>query len=361
MNVALNFISSLYNLPNQHSFVFAVARNSEIHKYLKKKGEKNMLVLPRHPVSRILYELFIGWIYLKISRVDIMYTYFGFSLFLTDIPQVTGSADSNLFYPDIEFWSDYKGINRIRKHVIDCYRIFGLKRSYAVIFENQILMERAIKMYGIKRATLIKPSFVNFDSRKDLGIPSDKDIGLGKGLFLCGWQMHKNVMMIPHIAHELRLKSIHFQFILTAPLNDCKMHREFIKLSCRLNVSHMIKVIGPVIKEDLSSLYSQIDFVFLLSKLESFSNNIIEAWFFGKPLLVSDAEWSRSICGSAAYYVNRESPLDIANAIEELAGCSSKRDDLIARGRFALAKYPSPNQKTQQEIDYLFKCLSMRE
>ena len=81
------------------------------------------------------------------------------------------------------------------------------------------------------------------------------------------------------------------------------------------DVEDRITVLGPVKKTELRALYQNIDYVFLLSKLESFSNNIIESWFFKKVLVISDKEWSNAICKEGALYVDRDNPLGIVEKI----------------------------------------------
>ena len=115
----------------------------------------------------------------------------------------------------------------------------------------------------------------------------------------------------------------------------------------------MISVIGPVRKQQLKSLYDQIDFVLLMSKLESFSNNIIEAWHFKKPLIISDEEWARSICKNAAYYINRESSRNIAYSIQDLKSNSMQQNELVKEGVEQIKNYPSISEKTRREISFI--------
>jgi len=355
--VALNFLCGISKLKSDHDFIFAVACGTELHHYLKRINEKNVIVLPRSPFARILVELFLGWIYIYQKKIDIVYTCFGYSLLLTRVPQVSGSADSNLYYPDLDFWSECRGISKLFKQITDQYRIFGLKQSYAVIFENHSLMLKARELYDLPRTTLINPSLSILNTYQAPTFVI-KNNHAPKGLFLCGWQLHKGIMLIPHIARELKSRSIEFQFILTAPPNRRSLHNQFMSLSRRLMVDHMIDLIGPVQKQHLPVLYDNITFSILLSKLESFSNNIIESWYFGKPLIVTDADWSRSICCDAAYYVDRESPSTVAAAIETLLTQPEKANNLVIRGKSALKLYPTPSQRAEQEINYLIDCLA---
>ena len=103
----------------------------------------------------------------------------------------------------------------------------------------------------------------------------------------------------------------------------------------------------------LASLYRQIDFVFLLSKLESFSNNIIEAWTFGKPLIASDEEWTHAICGDSAIYVERSSPEEIASQITSCLNDEKRITQVVEAGKKILSEYPTIEERTEQELSFI--------
>ena len=217
-NVALNFLHSLENLGLLNdNFHFFVAEDSAPLKFISKNKGDNYTVLPSNPVKRILFEFFSSKKILSAKKIDIIYTYFGIGMFTKKIPQISGSADSNLYFPEIDFWSHYKGTARLKKWIVDYYRIWGLKRANAVVFENKIMQERSKELFGLKETTFIMPS-INMDvSSEDLELL--KVNNKPKGLFLCGWQLNKNIMLIPEIASHLKKQNITFEFVITAPID----------------------------------------------------------------------------------------------------------------------------------------------
>lgn len=353
-NVAMNFLHSFIKMKiYDDKIFFFVAKNSEPHQYLDKIHYPHFLVVPRNPLRRILFEVFRSNQYLKVNNINIIYSYFGVGAYNKQIPQVSGSADSNLYFPEIDFWSDYRGIPRIKKWVVDKYRIWGVKRSHAVVFENKALEIRAQKLFKLKKTALIKPS-INFEfENKNYILPANVAERAPIGLFLCGWHPNKNFLIIPKLAAELKRRGVPFHFIITAPLDNSLMHKKFEELIYKFNVQGTISVVGQVRKVELQSLYNQIDYVFLLSKLESFSNNIIESWFFKKPLIVTDADWSRSICGEAALYVERDSINDIVEKILLIHSDSEFKQSIISNGAAKLKEYPTIEERINQELEFL--------
>lgn len=354
-NVALNFLESLFRTQDDISnYSFICVKNSEIHSFLIEKKIESIILMPKKPLIRILKELLLGYYIIKKNKIDIIYSYFGIGLYPATTPQISGSADSNIYFPEINFWEDYKGLTLIKKKIIDNYRIWGIKKMKGIIFENKILEERSIKLYKLKNTIFIQPSInLNFENNQynlDFKINNFKI-----GLFLCGWQKNKNYMLIPKIAAELKSKNINFQFIITANKDNSIEHLDFIKQCKKLDVEEKIHIIGNIKKNQLKSLYYQIDFVFLLSKLESFSNNIIEAWEYKKPIIISNELWSKSICKNAAIYVNRNNEKDISNQIENYINNENKRKELISNGEKLLLEYPTIDQKTKQELEYIKK------
>ena len=68
------------------------------------------------------------------------------------------------------------------------------------------------KLYGIKNSVYIKPSITTFTDEKQTSKLKILNMDCKKGLFLCGWQLNKNIMLIPEIA--LNLKNKNFPFCL---------------------------------------------------------------------------------------------------------------------------------------------------
>lgn len=353
-NVALNFLQFLVkNPPEKFKFTYVVSERSDLLKFLEQTQE-NFILVSNNPLKRMFFELFKGRSVLKRNKIDVIYSYFGIGLYPIRIKQVSGSADSNLYFPEIDFWKEYSGFSQLKKDLIDKYRIWGLKRAKAIVFENPEMEKRGKKLFKLKHTKYIPPSFSS-PQENDEFTKIEKVDGELKGLFLCGWQRNKNFMLIPKIAKQLKEKNINFKFIISTSPDESIEFINFKKLVDANNVGEMIELVGSVPKTQLPSLFSKIDFVFLLSKLESFSNNIIEAYYYQKPLIISDLDWAKSICEEAAVYVDINNISDISNKILTLATDESKIIELIKKQSVKLKSFPNIAEKSKMELEYLKK------
>lgn len=355
-NVALNFLHSLIMMNDaSNSYYFLVVEGSQIHLFLKNNNQQNILLTSKSPLKRVFNEIFKYSPFIRNCKIDVIYTYFGYGLFIGKTPQICGVAVSNVFFPEIKFWEGNL-LNLSIKFLIDKYRIYGIKKAAGLIFENKLLEERSHSLFNksTKNTTYIPPTFNSEFDEEILNIPELNRKSL-KLLMLCGWQLNKNIMRVPEIAFNLKKKNKNIQFIISAPKDNSKIYNEFLSLANQYDVQDVISIIGTVKKEHLKSLYEQIDYVLLMSKLESFSNNIIEAWHFNKPLIISDEEWAHSICGKAAYYIDRESPEKIADSILDLSSNYFKQNELIKNGLIMEKLHPTITEKTEKEISFLKK------
>ena len=352
-NVGLNFVSTLKHVnTDEFNFFFITAKNSLIHRYLVDNNFPHIYVYPKNPILRTIKELIYSKNILKKHSIDIVYNYFGVDLIPVNIKRVMGSADSNLYFPELDFWIEYNGIQKLIRKIIDLNRIWGLKRSTAIVFENGLMQKKGKELFDLKETILIKPSvkdFKSYDNDLLFSIPKDTVIGL----FFCGWQKNKNYMMIPKIAKELKFQNIKYHFVITAPENNSFEHKEFLTALKRNNIEDMVSIIGPVDKKDISKLYKSINHIFLLSKLESFSNNIIEAWFYKKPLIMSNDDWAKYLCKNSACYVDRNSSESLVNIIKRLINDEDFKNQLILEGNKILKTYPSVEERTINELNYL--------
>ena len=160
-------------------------------------------------------------------------------------------------------------------------------------------------------------------------------------------------MLIPKLAAIAKAKNFNLHIVLTAPADKNIYHRIFLDKVALHGVEDIVSVVGSVENSQLASIYKQIDVVVLLSKLESFSNNILEAWKFKKPLLISDELWSRSICKNAAVYVLRDSVSDILSKLNRLYLDAKYRHYLINQGNKQLSTFPTTDKKIEQEFNFV--------
>lgn len=209
-NVGINLIYSIINSNrNLAYFHFVVARNSDIHSILLHNKISNITILSANPILRMIEELVKGRFIVRVNRINIIYSVFGIGLYPNYVKQVSGSADSNIFYPDVNFWEHSKGFNKIGKFIVDQFRIYALKKATAVVFENESMRQRAIELYNLKNTKFIKPSFFLSQNNVEL-LDLKKSKSSTLGLFFCGWQKNKNYHLIPDIAKELKTRNVDF-------------------------------------------------------------------------------------------------------------------------------------------------------
>lgn len=352
-NVGLNFIHTLvngeYRLQEYH---FLVTKDSQIDRFLTSHKIEQVTRVSPKPFVRIIQEVYFGQLYMQKLNIDIVYTIFGIGLFPSKYPQVAGSAVSNIFFPEIKFWEGYSRRQLWLKKLTDYFRIYALKRAKAVIFENEAMKERGEQLFGLSEAVYIPPA-VKTSYNKGCALALSIDINTPTGLFLCGWQNNKGIWMIPEILAEFKRQNLAFQIVLTADTGEKHQYDLFKAQLAQHNVLDRVIFSGTVDKSQLPGLYASVDYVFLLSKLESFSNNIIESWFFEKPLVVSDEIWANTICQKSAIYVDRENSKDIFEKVVLLEKDQAYRDSIVEAGRQRLKLFPSIEEKVRAELKYV--------
>ena len=96
--------------------------------------------------------------------------------------------------------------------------------------------------------------------------------------------------------------------------------------------NHIINV-GPLPQGDLGAYYRNCQALFLPTLIESFSATYLEAMHFQAPVLTSDLDFARDVCGEAALYFDPWDTRSIKNAILRLKNDPSLTETLVARGR----------------------------
>ena len=340
---ALSFISVL---PESDAYLFMIGSNSSIRDALKQRGF--LYVQSKGGwVGRLLLELKVRFVFPKNT---ICFTYFGPPPLggINHFYNVSGFAYSNILHPEVDFWSGYSiGVRQV-KSFVDSLRRWACFSSDELIFETQFLLERARRVPQLSNKVLhcvpVAPSV--FIDNGLLPAVYKPDTYAGKKrlkiLYISGPHRNKRIECIVTIINCLLNKGVRPQVVLTLP--DSKYTVSLFDHFSSSGVLEYIDNIGMVPPTRIQDLYNDCDVVINLARLESFSNNFVEAWASRKPLLVADAGWSRAACKSSALYVDPCSKLSVEVAIKELFD-DSTRASVIRNGMRSLSNMPSHVEK----------------
>lgn len=137
---------------------------------------------------------------------------------------------------------------------------------------------------------------------------------------------HKNVKLLGQIGNELEKRSEgEIKFLLT--LNDAEWND--LDYDTR---RHSINV-GPKTVHELSEVYSRAEGSVFPSLLECFSVTPLEALLTDTPLIASDRDFVREVCGDAAIYCDPYDPVPWADAIQAIRNDPTIRETLVKKGR----------------------------
>jgi glycosyltransferase involved in cell wall biosynthesis len=324
--------------------------------YLASAGTSNL--------DRLKLELFRSDIFL---RRRACFTLFGPPVVasLGRTVNVVGCAYSNLFYPEIPFWSPLPPLKRVIREGIDVVRRKGLEVADFWIFETETLRRRSVELCGfpeervsvVRMAPSLLVSKLNVEPNRSAAfsalLPSAFRI-----LYLSGVNPNKRVHLVPRIAKQMMQMGFEdFCFVLT--LDEKSSYSKDIRsVSADAGLSWHVVNVGPVAPEDVSNLINACDAMCTLSVLESFSNNFVEAWRMEKPLVVTDADWARDSCENAALYVD---PTTIAAAAGfiSLAKEPLECKRLVSQGIAQLSKFHTPKTKLEAYVRIIERAVEL--
>ena len=177
-------------------------------------------------------------------------------------------------------------------------------------------------------------------------------------LYICSPHIHKNINIIPDVAKDFKLliPEKEFRFFLTLPKNSPQI-KKLYKNAKKKCVQDSIYNLGKLSVKECVDAYSSADICFMPSLLEVFSASYLEAMQMSVPILASDLDFAREICGEAAIYFNPLSSKDAASKIEELINDNSLNSRLVSNGKERLKKYPQNKLKFELLDQFISKIV----
>ncbi len=160
---------------------------------------------------------------------------------------------------------------------------------------------------------------------------------------------HKNLPISVEIAEILNREHPNFKFRFVFTIDAC----QFPEIPERLKKHFLF--IGRVDIAECPSLYEQADIMFQPTLLECFTATYPEAMKMCRPIVTTDIEFARGLCGDAAVYYSPLSAIDAANAIYSVATNETLRNKLISEGEKQLTMFDDYTKRTEKLISIMQK------
>jgi glycosyltransferase involved in cell wall biosynthesis len=351
VQVALDFLSQIGRHGPQHKWYIVARENTPFSDAITQSQVAKVFLVPDNLLARIGFELIGGAILARRLGAQVIYTIFGPQWYNTKLPQVVGCGYSNLLYPDVTFWKGLSVRRRLIKVVIDSYRRSRLKSADVALFETDNMARRAVSVLKMcsDRVKFVSPS-VSSLVRRDRHCSGSKLRlarcgGAYRVLALAGYHPNKNLELIPEVLFRLRTYHGQKDVVFVTTMQPCRGLDRIVARANELDVADGIDNIGPLPQSGCVEAYRACDAVMLASRLESFSNNITEAWEMRRPLLIANLDWANGICGKGAAYFKYNDPDDLAANIATLRRDPWFAAAIVEHGAKRLEMYPTSSER----------------
>lgn len=288
---------------------------------------------------------------------DIVFTVFGPAYFRARGPHVVGFALPYLIYERDGLIPAATPSERF----VDWLRCVMLRRADHLVVETETVRRRLAGRLRIDpaRISVIGNSVNPFLMRKPA---ADAPAGRFNFLIPSAYYLHKNLEIAPRVAAAMRQldPDLDFVFQLTLEAGEAPW-TAIAEQAQRLGVSDRLVTLGVLPLEDLARAYREASAVFLPTVREASTAVYPESFYFRRPLVTSDMDFARELCGEAAMFVAPHAPQEIACRLIELARSPKMRARLVEAGIQQLARaYPQAKDKFAMQMAML-AALARRE
>lgn len=289
----------------------------------------------------------------KKERIDIVFSVFAPTWWTPRIPHLCGFALAHLVMPESPYFKMLPFKKKIKQKLENKILTFFYWRCSKYYYtENPMVSERVQKLLHCKHVYTVTNYYNQvFDQpeyQKYKQLPSFDGITM---LTITSAYPHKNLSIAIGIAYELKKNYPDFKFRFVFTITAA----EFPELPKELKGNFLF--IGKVDITECPSLYEQCDIAFQPTLLECFTATYPEAMRMSKPIVTTDLEFARGLCGDAAIYYDALSANDAADKIYKLAFDTQLQTELVLNGEKQLNNFDNYTKRANKFIGLCHEVL----
>ena len=279
------------------------------------------------------------------EAIDAVLTVFGPSRWTPRAPHLCGFARAQLIKSDSPYFKTISTKDRI---LFVLWKISFKKNSDYLYTENNYITQKLPELLGDKKVYTVTNYYNQiFDQpslwRRNIKIPAFSGTTC---LSVSSHMVHKNFEIIPSILGVVKNKypELKLRFVVTFDSDEMEVPQEY-----RDNILFT----GKVDISDVPNLYEQSDIMFMPTLIECFTSTYPEAMRMGKPIVTTDLEFARGLCGEAASYYSALDAEAAADAIYKVAKDKEYAAKLVDNGKLQLQIFDNYEQRTDKLVKIL--------
>jgi glycosyltransferase involved in cell wall biosynthesis len=283
---------------------------------------------------------------------DCVFSVFGPSIWKPKHPHLIGYAYPYYIYKESPFFNQIGFKLNIKINLLKFFHKFYLERNGRhYVCETQDVRKRLpnyIKcdlnnVYTVTNT--FNHYFENFKKNENIFLPQ-KSLHEFRMVTLSSFATHKNLAILNQVIPELKKQcsNIRFIFVLTV---DSVLFEENFNDSTRLNLINL----GRINVKDCPQIYAESDAMFLPTLMECFSASYAEAMIMERPILTSNLDFAKTVCGNAALYFDPLNPVEIAEQIILLAKNKDLYVDLVRKGKQRLNSFDNAYTRAEKYLE----------
>jgi len=226
--------------------------------------------------------------------------------------------------------------------------VFLLRRSFSralsqtgVVFcQTTTMADRIRDLYGYRGNIVVTSKQMStFATSTTQGTPDRLSLINGRFtlFYVSRYYRHKGLEMLVEVMDRYRDELSDTVAVITIEAGQHPAAARLLKKIERHGLKDRVINVGRLAPGELAAYYGACDALVMPTCLESFSGTYLEAMHFGLPILTSDLDFAREVCGDAALYFDPWDAESIRNAILRLKNDPQLRRDLAARGKTRLS------------------------
>lgn len=177
-------------------------------------------------------------------------------------------------------------------------------------------------------------------------------------LFLAAGYEHKNHCLLPALAETLRQRGLADKVHLFVTLDPTARSYERDLLTHLEPYADCVTNLGRLPPDQVAGAYQAASALFMPTLVESFGLIYLEAMAYGCPILTSDRDFARWMCGDLARYFEPTSVASMADAVERFVTEGPPSQDTESAAQ-RLADFPTSWEPVaRQYVEILRQCVA---